>query len=73
MRKYYDASFHGELNIDANVKYIPNATTEKLNDQVTVLKYPFLPGGHEPQSIEHIVSNFQTECNPLGWLCAQRY
>ena len=56
VRKYYDSSFHRELNIDANVKYILNATTEKLNDQVTVLKYPFLPGGHEPQSIEHIVS-----------------
>ena len=58
VRKFYDRdpSFQGCLNIDANVRFIPGASSEHLNDRVTILQYPFLAGGHRPRSIGHIAA-----------------
>ena len=52
--KYYDTSFHGSLNIEANELYIPNASIQHLNSRVTVLRYDYLPGDHTPRSTDQV-------------------
>ena len=68
--KYYDATFHAALKLDVNLKYLPQATSYRLNHQVTVLQYPYLSGSHTPQSpkqVAAIMLNLQNLHTVMAW------